>query len=722
MNVEKIKTMTVVFMLLAVGIGLSVSLTASAENIKISDMSYSIDGNWALEYYRWDGQLISREDVEVEVSDENVTIYSGGDILTTGFIVENNQTNLSEEIDYIIYCEDFGGLGVSEIYVYSETYMVTNPPLCDGCSSALFVRDFDNVSLDFDISVNNSYKPGEQINVIVNLKNIGNSSVTLSEMMLIAGSLDLYITTPDGKYIQYIGDMINCFAPHMTLEPGEVSSVVVDITDENWPFGESYEEPYDFITEGYYEIYGVYSSSNISCDENSTGWGGMIHSVLHGFCIDSLEQGIIQGRVIEGSYKRESPLVNVKVTATSATFNYITYTDRSGFYRLFVDPSIYNLTFSLEGYENLSVYCGSIEAGEIKQKNVSLFRKATLSGHVYRFIECIVVSPNESVNETEYLIPISNAKVTLLAPIYGDKLIEDISCYSPYLREVCSTFTDENGGFVFEDLNPENYVVKVTKCDYQTEFEVVTLQSGDEKDIVFYMHHAPEIHYIRESNNGCTVYLQKGFQLNLTLAARPSTGYSWEIVHYNKQLLRLVDHFFWGNDPIYTDDNMSVQIDGAPVKETWIFEAIGDGETKLMLKQFRSWEPLNVIRGYSVNVHIGALDLKILGAIGRVKLAIRNTCDTDIGPVYWDIEVKDIHSGHRINVSASDFIDELESFYSVTVSTGLRSIVRKFGFVKIVAKVTIPVLGGEPIQKTETAYGFVCGRIVKIVDLVPRPL
>ena len=177
------------------------------------------------------------------------------------------------------------------------------------------------------------------------------------------------------------------------------------------------------------------------------------------------------------------------------------------------------------------------------------------------------------------------------------------------------------------------------------------------------------------------------------MTAIPSTGYSWQIVYYNKQLLRLVDHFFWGNNPIYIDDNISVQIDGAPVKETWIFEAISDGETKLMLKQFRSWEPLNVIKEYSVNIHIGALDLKILGAIGRVKLAIRNTCDTDIGPIHWDIQVKDIHSGHRINVSASGLIDELESFDSVTVSTGRRSIVRKFGFVKIVAKVTIPVLG-----------------------------
>jgi len=141
-----------------------------------------------------------------------------------------------------------------------------------------------------------------------------------------------------------------------------------------------------------------------------------------------------------------------------------------------------------------------------------------------------------------------------------------------------------------------------------------------------------------------------------------------------------------------------------------------------MLKQFRSWEPLNVIEEYSVNIHIGALDLKILGAIGRVKLAIRNTCDTYIGPVYWDIQVKDIHSGHRINVSASGFIDELGSFDSVTVSTGLRSIVHKFGFVKIVSKVTIPILGEEPIQKTETAYGFVYGRIIRIIDLDQSPV
>lgn len=719
MKMKKIKIMAVVYMLLAVGLSASVSLVISTENTKISEMSYSIDGNWALEYYRWDGRLLSRENVEIEVSDENVTIYSGGEVLTTGTIVENNDTNLSEEIDYIIYCEDFGGLGISEIYVYSETCMVTDTPCCESCNPAVFIRDFDNVSLDFDISVNESYKPGEPINVIVNLTNVGNSSVTLSEMMLIARSLELYITTPDGKELHYIGDMINGFAPHMALEPGEVSSVVVDIADEDWPFGEGYEDPYDFTTEGYYEIFGIYSSSDISCDENSTGWGGSICSVLHGFYIEPLEQGIIHGRVMERYYKWESPVVNVKVTATSSSFNYTTYTGRSGFYKLFVEPGSYSLKFSKEGYETLSVCCISVRAGEIEKFDTSLFRKANISGVVYRDILLLDDGP---VVSTITFDPITNAKVTLyqwlVVPLNSDV---EVDCFPPR-GVVCSTFTDENGQYSFENLSPGKYTIEVTKFEYQTESKEVTLYSGDQREIDFGMQRAPKIYYIRESNNGCTVYLQKGFQLNLTLTAIPSTGYSWQIVYYNKQLLRLVDHFFWGNTPIYTDDNISVQIDGAPVKETWIFEAIGDGETKLMLKQFRSWEPLNVIKEYSVNIHIGALDLKILGAIGRVKLAITNTCDTYIGPVYWDIQVKDIHSGHRINVSANGFIDELGSFDSVTVSTGIRSIVRKFGFVKIVAKVTIPVLGGEPIQKTETAYGFVYGRIIRIIDLDQSPV
>ncbi len=90
--------------------------------------------------------------------------------------------------------------------------------------------------------------------------------------------------------------------------------------------------------------------------------------------------------------------------------------------------------------------------------------------------------------------------------------------------------------------------------------------------------------------NGWQIELTKGQTFNVTLEANPSTGYSWEVVEINNNILRQIGEP--GYQPIYNFTGV-----GAPEMQIFRFEAIGTGRTTLGLVYRRPWEkdiaPLN---------------------------------------------------------------------------------------------------------------------------------
>ena len=89
-----------------------------------------------------------------------------------------------------------------------------------------------NTVLEFDISINDSYLAGEPIIVTATLTNMGSEPVDISTMGLEVDTLDFYITTPDGKNLQYIGPIV-FYCPDITILTTEQMSIEVDL-EKHW--------------------------------------------------------------------------------------------------------------------------------------------------------------------------------------------------------------------------------------------------------------------------------------------------------------------------------------------------------------------------------------------------------------------------------------------------------------------------------------------------------
>jgi hypothetical protein len=162
--------------------------------------------------------------------------------------------------------------GTYEVVVIKEGY--------EKKSKALTVQPEEKKKLDFQLSkIQNTkpikfdislkqqiFAPGEPIYVFSTLTNVGKTEIRVNEMDLSTESLDFRILTPDGKIIHYIGPLADCYPPSINLEPGEKHTIKIDLTDKLFPFGENYEQPYKFTTNGEYKIKGYYRSFGKSCD------------------------------------------------------------------------------------------------------------------------------------------------------------------------------------------------------------------------------------------------------------------------------------------------------------------------------------------------------------------------------------------------------------------------------------------------------------------------
>ncbi|UCF12130.1 MAG: hypothetical protein JSW06_08820 [Thermoplasmatales archaeon] len=123
-------------------IGLILSVILIVGCVQTPPESYpSIEGNWILRHYSWEGNLTETESVQIERDNDIVTIFSGDEVLCNGTIIKNNQTYPKNHTDNILKCNDFRGLGVNVIFIYNESYLETELPLCESCNPSIFTKE-----------------------------------------------------------------------------------------------------------------------------------------------------------------------------------------------------------------------------------------------------------------------------------------------------------------------------------------------------------------------------------------------------------------------------------------------------------------------------------------------------------------------------------------------------------------------------------------------------
>lgn len=86
---------------------------------------------------------------------------------------------------------------------------------------------------------------------------------------------------------------------------------------------------------------------------------------------------------------------------------------------------------------------------------------------------------------------------------------------------------------------------------------------------------------INEQDNGSTVTLQIGQQLEVSLAANPTTGYEWEVASVDSAVIKQA------GEPKYVPEGDAL---GSGGKTTFRFDAIKPGQTLLQMIYRRPFE------------------------------------------------------------------------------------------------------------------------------------
>jgi inhibitor of cysteine peptidase len=99
------------------------------------------------------------------------------------------------------------------------------------------------------------------------------------------------------------------------------------------------------------------------------------------------------------------------------------------------------------------------------------------------------------------------------------------------------------------------------------------------------------------ADNGRAVAVHRGTAIVVKLASNPTTGFRWHLMKpLDPRVLKLVSH---GYAPSSTSPPL-----GAGGLETWRLLAVAPGRTTLRLGYFRSWEPKNVARRFTVVIRV----------------------------------------------------------------------------------------------------------------------
>lgn len=105
------------------------------------------------------------------------------------------------------------------------------------------------------------------------------------------------------------------------------------------------------------------------------------------------------------------------------------------------------------------------------------------------------------------------------------------------------------------------------------------------------------IHRLDAGDDGATIEMKVGEKVTLDLEGNPTTGYSWQITSIDPAVLAPA------GEPDYSS---SSNADGAGGTYTFRFDAVGVGETGVVLQHFPSWEePTGTAGRFTFTVRVG---------------------------------------------------------------------------------------------------------------------
>jgi len=104
---------------------------------------------------------------------------------------------------------------------------------------------------------------------------------------------------------------------------------------------------------------------------------------------------------------------------------------------------------------------------------------------------------------------------------------------------------------------------------------------------------------VNEDNDGGQIEIEQGRILVVTLESNPSSGYMWELAENNKSILKQL-----GQAKFQPSETSEPPIPGSGGWESFRFKAIGAGQVTLKLVYHRSWEDVEPLKTFSIQVAV----------------------------------------------------------------------------------------------------------------------
>lgn len=105
------------------------------------------------------------------------------------------------------------------------------------------------------------------------------------------------------------------------------------------------------------------------------------------------------------------------------------------------------------------------------------------------------------------------------------------------------------------------------------------------------------VHHLDAADDGAVIEMKVGERVSLELEGNPTTGYSWQVIATDPAVLAPA------GEPDYES---SSDASGAGGTFTFRFDAVGAGETEVVLQYFRSWEePTDTAGRFAFTVRVG---------------------------------------------------------------------------------------------------------------------
>jgi inhibitor of cysteine peptidase len=98
---------------------------------------------------------------------------------------------------------------------------------------------------------------------------------------------------------------------------------------------------------------------------------------------------------------------------------------------------------------------------------------------------------------------------------------------------------------------------------------------------------------LRADDDGQQIELREGQTLTVSLEGNPTTGYTWEVVEIDEQILRQL------GEPDFTPESEALGVSGMQALR---FQAVNEGRTTLRLVYHRPWEDDEPEQTFSVEV------------------------------------------------------------------------------------------------------------------------